>query len=365
MSKNRKQSRRVDGGALVWVLVVFALVAVVCLVSKKPQAPKPPASPLIAAATPVPATPVPVIVTPDPLPLAVAAPVATPPPPPTLDLATVARTPALWPAQVTLLKPVAFPVLLEGRVAGAVTVPIGTGLRLMRVSGQFVEVEYHAEKHVVPAASTDLLQRSQVTFANAGFVLPEPQATPVPPVPEPSRAAAQPVAPQPSTVPVAHAATFEQRVKVEALRRRSNKIAGGDWDDKTDRIAFAVKFANLDTVSGFSDCKAEFYIFAQHILNPKAFLLLLKENFSFSLPALGTHQFSTGEAVTKYDTTGARFGAKYEGWVLVVRDKSDKILMTKASPPSWLPVADKLKTLTVDSSYGHDLKPMNSSVRYR
>ena len=94
-------------------------------------------------------------------------------------------------------------------------------------------------------------------------------------------------------------------------------------------------------------------------------MLLLKENFTFSLPARGTHEFSTEEAVTRYDTTGARFGAKYEGWVLVVRDKSDKIIMTKASPPSWLPVADKLNTLTVKSSYGHDLKPANAYTHSR
>ncbi len=371
MSKNWNQSRRVDGGALVWVLVVFALVAVVCLVSKKPKSPKPPASPVIVAATPAPATPVPVLVTPDPLPVAVAAPLATPapePPTPTVDFATVARTPALWPAQVALLKPVAFPVLLDGRVAGSVTVPIGTRLRLLRVSGQFLEVEHHAQKQVVPATSTDLMQSAQVTFASAGFVLPEPQAAPVALVPEPARVAAQPVLAQPVVTQPAIApvpATFEQRVKVEALRTRSNKIAGGDWDDKTDRIAFTVKCVNSDTVLGFSDCTAEFYIFAQNILNPKSFMLLLKESFTFSLPPLGAHEFSTGEAVTRYDPNGARFGAKYEGWALVIRDKSDKIIMTKASPPAWLPVADKLKTLTVKSSYGHDLKPANAYTHSR
>ena len=345
-----------------WVLVGCALLVVLFFVLKKP-APPPPEPPVIAAATPVPATPVPatpapVIVkaTPTPAPVVIATPAPTPTPP-TLDLATVARTPALWPPQVALLQPAAFPILLNGRAAGEVKVPAGTVLRLVRVSGQVVEVEYQAGKHVIAATSTDLMQRALVAFRNGGSVQP---AKSQPVAAAPSQVAAPAATPpQAATAQGAGAVTFEQRVRAEVVRKRSNKIAGGDWDDKTDRIAFTVKLANADTAAGFSDCKGEFYIFAQNILNPKSYRLLSKEDFAFSLPPRGTHEFSTAEAVTQYDPTGARFGAKYEGWAMVIRDKSDKIIMKRGTPPAWLAAADKLKTLAVKSSYEHDLKPVS------
>jgi hypothetical protein len=157
--------------------------------------------------------------------------------------------------------------------------------------------------------------------------------------------------------------TFDQRVQVEAIRARRLRTEGGDFDDKMDRITFNVKLTNSDTKATFNDCKAEFYVFAESILNRKAYLLLGVDRSSFSLPPRAVHEFPTQEVATQWDTTGARFGAKYDGWVLVVRDSTDKVIMKKASNPGWLPVADKLNTLKPKLYYGRDLRPITVGVR--
>jgi hypothetical protein len=152
---------------------------------------------------------------------------------------------------------------------------------------------------------------------------------------------------------------FETRVQLQVNRSKSTRIAGGDWDDKTDRISFSAKFINGDTRQAFDQCQSEFYVFAQSILNPRAFRLLQGERFTFSLPARGTHTQQTPEVVTKWDKTEAKFGAKYDGWVCVVRDAEGKVIMKKASSNAWLPVADRLNELTVGQYYDRQLKTAN------
>ncbi len=154
-------------------------------------------------------------------------------------------------------------------------------------------------------------------------------------------------------------ATFAQRVTVEALRSKKTRIEGGDFDDKKDRIAFTLKFANGDTRTAFNDTKGEFYVFAESIVNKKTFQLLGVEKFDLSLAPRSSQSVSTEEWETQWDMTGVRFGTKYDSWALVVRDASGAVIFKKASTPSWLPVADKLKTLSAGSFYNRDLKAVN------
>jgi len=160
--------------------------------------------------------------------------------------------------------------------------------------------------------------------------------------------------------PVGPTASFEQRVQVDAQRSRKVRTGGGDFDDKTDRITFTVKLTNLDTKAAFNDCKGEFYVWAQAIVNKKAYQLLSADKFTFSLAPRGVHSLESTEGITKFDTTGVRFGAKYDGWVLVVRDSTNKVLLRKASSPAWLTVADEMGELKVQGYYDRNLKMVQS-----
>ena len=167
-------------------------------------------------------------------------------------------------------------------------------------------------------------------------------------------------APPAATAPLAN---FEQRVRIEAVRDKKTRIQGGDFDDKTDRISFTIKLMNTDTRAAFEDCHGEFYVFAQSILNRKAFQLLGAEKFQFSLPPRGSHSFASAEVVTRWDSTDARFGAKYDAWVLVVRDATGKVICKKSSSPTWLPVADRMKTLSANSFYDRNLQPVKGQLQ--
>jgi hypothetical protein len=236
--------RREDGRAVVWILVVLALGAAGFFAWQR-KAPSEKPSPVVAVATPLPATPPPatpepvvVKVTPTPAPVVVVAtPTPTPvPTPPSLDLVAVVRTPALWPKQVNLVKAATFPVAINGRVAGEAQVPVGTAMRLLRVTYQYVEVEYQNARQVVPVASTDLMQRALVAFRNNGSVLPTAPVT----------ASAAPPAQAAATTPPPAVA---ERLKIDISAERKRVEAGEavtarDASKTSEKYVYEVKVQN-------------------------------------------------------------------------------------------------------------------------
>ena len=247
---NLQGCRRIkeDGRAPVGVLIVLALGLTGFLVWQITRPPKAPPPIVVAAATPVPATPPPatpepvvVKTTPTPTPVAV---VATPKPVPTLpplDLAAVVRTPALWPPQIKLIQATTFPVAINGRVVGEAKIPAGTALRLLRVTNQYVEVEYQNARQVVPAVTTDLMQRALAAFRNNGSVLPQPPAVATGPATVPVLAA--PFTPAPAGSNAADAV----KVDVSADRKRvetSGPVFARDASTITEKYVYEVKVQN-------------------------------------------------------------------------------------------------------------------------
>lgn len=145
---------------------------------------------------------------------------------------------------------------------------------------------------------------------------------------------AQSAATATSTPSSAQIALAAQKITVDAVRNKKTRIAGGDFDDKTDQISFTVKLTNPDTRISLNDLKAEFYVLAQGMANRKSFELLGRDESSFSLPPRGTHSFVTGEVTTVWDNTGAIFGSKYDGWAILIRDKDGNLLLKKATSPT-------------------------------
>jgi len=234
--------KREDGRAAVWILVVLALGGAGFFVWKRNRPPEAPPPAVVEVATPIPvtpppATPKPVIVktTPTPAPVVV---VATPTPVPTLpplDLATVVRTPALWPQQVKLVQATTFPVAINGRLVGEAKVPAGMALRLLRVASQSVEVEYQNARQVIPVVSTDLMQRALMTFRNNGSVLPQAPVVASAPI-------SMPIAATPGPNPAE-----QVRVDVTADRKRLEVgAAEGARDTSTtsDKFVYEVKVQN-------------------------------------------------------------------------------------------------------------------------
>jgi hypothetical protein len=219
--------------------------------------------------TPPPATPEPQIVkatpTPTPAPVVIAAtptPVPTPPP---LDFATVARSPSLWPQQIALTQPASFPVVIGGRVAGEVKAPAGTVMRLLRLSNLNAEVEYQNNRQMVPAASTDLMQRALATFRRNGNVIPTTTSA-VASTTVPSTAPTATPAPGKAEIPNIEVSADRKRLDVD----RGKMVAEGDVHKASEKFQYVVKVEKRSFVDVPAlDIKYVIFVERQKLGQPK------------------------------------------------------------------------------------------------
>lgn len=143
------------------------------------------------------------------------------------------------------------------------------------------------------------------------------------------------------------------------VRLRRSRIEGGDYDDKIDHIRLKAKISNTDPQLATEPLKATVFIFADSILYRGHRKLLGRGSFDLKLAPRTEKEFTTDEFDTAYDTTDARFGYKYGGWILDVCDASGKNVLSKTSSPSLekaLPVVTSMRDTNV---YDKDFKPTN------
>jgi hypothetical protein len=280
-----------------------------------------------------------------------ARPAATPPP---LDLATVARTPALVPAQIALVRPVAFPVILGGRAAGEVQAPAGAVVRVLRITGMLVEVQYQNAKKAVPVSSTDLMARALALHRSASATAPRSALAPPSDAPAPASARASQPSAAPTPVAMAPALASKriaERISVDVVRMRQSRVEGGDFDDKKDRIKLKVTLANADTAATVDRFKGEIYVLGESILDRSALKLLGAQSFEFTLPPRASKETITDEVTTAFDTTGARFGFRYDGWVVRLLDSTGAVALVKSSSPSLAKSAENISGFKVGQCY--------------
>lgn len=381
---SKRGSGREGGGALRWVVLVAAAVAFVAVVlvtknsnSSKPEVdlavatPPPPAPTPEPESKPAPTPTPPPKPAPTPPPVVVAAPTPAPAPAPP-DLATVAVNPGLWPPAVALTRPYFFPLIIDGKPVGQARAPEKSMLRLLRVQGTKVEVEFQKARHTIPASVTDLLDRALAIrngTAAPQKTAPVQQAAPLPVAGEPGGMVGNSPPPMAAAPPTrtagdADAVKLGQRIAVEVMPARATRTEGGDFDDKKDRFKLRVKFTNMDNALSAEGLKGEIFVFGESMRNRSVRSVLAVQSFTFALPRRAVHEFSTEEIVTSYDDSQfARFGSKYESWYLRVRNSSGTEIFSKSSSPTLLKSADKITGLAVGSFY--DRKTFKQSMSDR
>lgn len=358
---SRSKSR--SGGALIWILFLVVIVAVAAyfLIKSPVSVKKSPVEPLATPTVePTPEATPELTPTPTPLPAPTPTPtplvVATPTPEPELDFAAIAANKSLWPREVSLVHPTAFPLILNGKSVGKVQVAVGTILPLVRVvpdaTKPTVVVSFQSREVSVPVDDIDLIARARVLKESPSGA---------PSVRSPASSTANslttptPQAPSDFARPLSTQQEFASRIKVEVDRLKKTRIEGGDFDDKRDRIAFKLAFHNRDPNRPFPGLKLEFYLFAQNITNPQSYKCLQKFEKSIALEPLQELKFTSPEVTTEWDDTGAIFGAKYKGWYLVVRNANGEIMETKNTVSIFADPAG-LSGVTEGASYDRKFK---------
>ncbi len=103
-------------------------------------------------------------------------PIAPSPSAAALDIETLTRNPAWWPKTVSLTRALSIPVTSNGQNSGQAQLPAQTAVRLIRVTGGQVEVEFLSQHFTAPFDSTDILARGTDLMRAANKVTRTPES---------------------------------------------------------------------------------------------------------------------------------------------------------------------------------------------
>jgi hypothetical protein len=121
-------------------------------------------------------------------------------------------------------------------VAGEVKAPAGTVMRFLRVSNLYAEVEYQNARQMVPAASTDLMQRALATFRSNGSIIPK-TTTSLPLTTAPAAGSAATPAPAKADIPNIEVTADRKRLDVD----RGKMVAEGGVHNSSEKFQYVVK----------------------------------------------------------------------------------------------------------------------------
>jgi len=149
---------------------------------------------------------------------------------------------------------------------------------------------------------------------------------------------------------------FFRGARAEVMISRPARTKGGDFDDQMQTIKPRIKFTNVDNAQNYEGHKASFMVMGESAVDRKVFKILLRHDFNISLPARQVAEETAPDVTTRYDTTGAKFGFKYDGWILIVTDSQGQLVMAKSTSPSIEKMPTQLSALKNGGCYTKDLK---------
>lgn len=185
-----------------------------------------------------------------------------------------------------------------------------------------------------------------------------PKASPSAPAPTPVPAASPP--PMASSAPKI---PFANSVKIEVAIGRPSKTEGGDFDDEMQVMNPRVKLTNTSTTQNYDGYTVSFMLLGESTVDMKVAKVLQRVDFPVSLPIRQMYENKLPSVTTQYDTTGAVFGFKYQGWVVQVTDASGAIVLTKSTSASFEKLAEKVKLMKEKECYDKKLTSVSDPDR--
>lgn len=168
--------------------------------------------------------------------------------------------------------------------------------------------------------------------------------------------------PPAATTPTASSSSpkiaFSKGVRTDVTIGRPSRVKGGDFDDVTQVITPKIKLTNTTTQQVYSDCKAMFFLIGESAAQRGIYKVMLRHDFDVVLSPAQALESEAKSIMTQYDTTGATFGYKYDGWALQVTDSSGVVVLTKSTSPTLEKMAESIKSLQVDQCYDRRWKPV-------
>ncbi|HSI62217.1 MAG TPA: hypothetical protein VLE43_03840 [Candidatus Saccharimonadia bacterium] len=164
-----------------------------------------------------------------------------------------------------------------------------------------------------------------------------------------------------TTKPVAASAAGGPPMRIEAkvYPNKSDRPTNYYFDERTARVGFKVDIKNGEqqrTVNG----KATMMAFAKNLEDSQQFKVISREEFDVTLEPLKTMSHETKEVKLTYDNIAYKYGFKYSGYLLVVKDQTGKVISAVGSSATIEKAADALLKLVADDLFDKNNEKTNN-----
>lgn len=156
---------------------------------------------------------------------------------------------------------------------------------------------------------------------------------------------------------------FEKAVKLDVAISKPANIKGGDYDDKTQRIAVKVKLTNKELRQSYEGYKATVSVLGQSAVEKDIRKVLLSEKFDVALLPSKTVEHSCEEIMTRFDKTGLAYGYFYDGWIVVIHDPAQQIVWVKSNLTALEKFPGSAEKLALHGCYDRKLNPVKDPAR--
>lgn len=156
----------------------------------------------------------------------------------------------------------------------------------------------------------------------------------------------------------------EDDVQIEVKKGRRDELNNyGEIDDREQRFIPSVRLTNKELTKPLSDVRATLVIVAESVTSSNVVKVLSVQDFQFgNLPYREPVEREGRLFQTTYDDQNyAKWGYKYDGYVLVLRNSADEITHVKASKPSWEDNLKNVLSAKAGSLYSDDFEHRASS----
>jgi hypothetical protein len=218
---------------------------------------------------------------------------------------------------------------------------------LVSANGELVTIKRSSDGLVFTVKASNFSKTDQDYFVTKGAVVKptQPPATPA------NLGTATPTRPAPSTT-----SGPPMRIEVKVYSNKSDRPTNYYFDERTARVGFKVDIKNGEQQRPFNGGKATMMAFAKNLEDSQESKVISREEFDVSLEPLKTMTQETKEVKLAYDNIAYKYGFKYSGYLLVVKDQTGKTVTVVGSSGTIEKSADDLLKLAAEDLFDKNNK---------
>lgn len=149
-----------------------------------------------------------------------------------------------------------------------------------------------------------------------------------------------------------------------AVMPKIDKAAEGYY--KIERISLAISLLNPSVRAATGPLTIKYWVIGRNIMDPKQYFLLTDGRSTCALGCTSQDRefkFNSDPFMNRYYADSS--GYKYEGWIIVIKDAGNRIVLIKSNKPDWERLVDKVEMLDNSASFDARLNKLKGGfMRY-